>query len=127
MDDRDAVPDRRVVQQVAGREVVGAVDDDFPVLAEDAVDVFGAQPLAVGDDLDVGVQPASGALAPRLDLRLAQLRGRMEHLALEVRLVDDVVVDDPEPPDPGRRQVERGGRAQPAGADQSTLASSSRC
>ena len=35
MDDGDAVPDRRVVQQVARREVVGAVDDHLPALVED--------------------------------------------------------------------------------------------
>ena len=45
----------------------------------------------------------------------------MEHLALEVRLVDDVVVHDPEPPDSGSGQVERRGRAQPAGADEQHL------
>ena len=45
----------------------------------------------------------------------------MKHLALEVRLVDDVVVHDPEPPDSGRRQVERRGRAQSAGADEQHL------
>jgi hypothetical protein len=39
-------------------------------------------------------------------------------LALEVRLVDDVRVHDPEPPDARGRQVQRRRRAQPARADQ---------
>ena len=42
----------------------------------------------------------------------------MQHLALEVGLVHDVVVDDPEPADAGRGEVERRRRAEPAGADQ---------
>ena len=75
---------------------------------------------AVGDDLDVGVQPLQAARGG-LDLRLAELGGRMKHLALEVRLVDGVVVDDAEPSDSGRRQVERRGRAQSAGADEQHL------
>src|SRR5439155_24214146 len=33
--DGDVVPDRGVVQEVAGGEVVGAVDDHVPALAED--------------------------------------------------------------------------------------------
>ena len=44
--------------------------------------------------------------------------GRVGDLALEVRLVDDVRVDDPERADAGGREVERGGRAEAAGADQ---------
>ena len=42
----------------------------------------------------------------------------MHDLALEVRLVDDVVVDDPERADAGGGEVERRGRAEAAGADQ---------
>ncbi len=42
----------------------------------------------------------------------------MEHLSLEVRLVDDVVVHDPEPSDARGRQVESRRGAEPAGADE---------
>ena len=42
----------------------------------------------------------------------------MDDLALEVRRVDGVVVDDPERADAGRGQVEGGGGAEPARADQ---------
>ena len=45
----------------------------------------------------------------------------MDDLALEVRLVDDVGVDDPEAADARRREVERRGRAEAAGADQQHL------
>ena len=42
----------------------------------------------------------------------------MEDLALEVRDVHDVEVDDADGPDAGRREVERRGRPEPAGADE---------
>ena len=44
--------------------------------------------------------------------------GRVHDLALEVRLVDDVRVDDPERADSGCGEVERSGRAQATGADE---------
>ena len=45
--DRDVVQDRRVVHEVARREVVGAVDDHVPAVGEDPVDVLGGEPLLV--------------------------------------------------------------------------------
>ena len=42
----------------------------------------------------------------------------MEDLALQVRRVDGVGVDDPERAHAGRGEVQRGGRAEPAGAEQ---------
>ena len=115
--DGDPVPDGRVVDEVAGREVVGAVDDHVPALAEDPLDVLGRQPLLVGLDDDVGVERLDRALR-REHLGLAERVGRVDDLALQVRVVDDVRVDDPERADTGRREVERRGRAEPAGADQ---------
>ena len=117
MDDRDAVPDRRVVQEVAGGEVVGAVDDHVPALAEDPVDVLGGEALAEDLHADVGVERLDRALR-RFGLRLAEALGRVDDLALEVRVVDDVVVDDPDRPDPCRGEIERRGRAEAAGSDQ---------
>ena len=51
VDDRDAGRDRRVVEDVAGLERVGAVEDDVVAL-DDPVDVLGDEHLLVGDDLD---------------------------------------------------------------------------
>jgi hypothetical protein len=78
---------RRVVQQVARREVVGAVDDHVPALAEDPVDVLGGEPLLERLDGDVGVERLERALG-RLGLRVAEALGRVDDLALEVRRVD---------------------------------------
>ena len=47
--------------------------------------------------------------------------GRVDHLALEVRRVDDVVIDDADRADAGGREVERGRRTEPAGAQQQHL------
>ena len=121
VDDRDVVPDRRVVQQVARREVVGAVDDHVPALAEDPVDVLGGEPLLERLDGDVGVERLDRALRG-LGLRVAEPLGRVDDLPLEVRLVDDVVVDDAERADAGGGEVEGSGGAEAAGADQQDLA-----
>ena len=57
----------------------------------------------------------------RLGLRHPDPLGVVDHLALQVGGVDHVVVDQAERADPGRREVERGRSAEPAGADQQHL------
>ena len=52
------------------------------------------------------------------DLGLAEPVGRVDDLALQVRVVDDVGIDDAERADACGGEVERRGRAEPAGADQ---------
>ena len=93
--DRDVVPDRRVVDEVPGREVVGAVDDHVPAVTEDPLDVLGGQPLLERDDLHVGVERLERPLR-REHLGLAEPVGGVHDLALQVRVVDDVGVDDAE-------------------------------
>ena len=109
-DDRLSQPHRGVVQQVARGEVVGAVDDDVVGL-DQLEDVRGVEAQVVLDHLDVGVERVDRRLRRR-GLRLADRLGRVDHLALEVRLVDDVVVDDPERADAGGGEIERGRRTQ---------------
>ena len=104
--DRDALGDRRVVQEVAGLERVGPVDDHV-VAVDDPLDVLGDEHLLVGHDVHVGVE-GGDRLARRLDLPLADPLVRVEDLALEVRQVDDVEVDDPDRADAGGREIERG-------------------
>ncbi len=72
------------------------------------------------DHVDVGVQPAQG-LGRRLGLRHADAVGGVHHLPLQVRVVDDVGVDDAERADAGRGQVQRRGGAETAGAEQQHL------
>ena len=111
------MPDRGVVDEVAGGEVVRTVHDQVPAVGEDALDVLRRESLLVGDDVDVGVERLERPLG-RQHLRLSEGVRRVDDLALEVRVVDDVRVDDAERAHSGRREVERRGRAEPAGADQ---------
>ena len=108
-----------VVHQVPRAEVVAAVDDQI-VGPEQIERVVAVQPDAMLVDRHVGVQLADG-LARRLRLRHADALGIVEHLALQVRLVDHVVVHDAQPAHARRGQVEPRRRAQPAGADEQYL------
>src|SRR5438309_280230 len=109
----------RVVHQVARLEVVRAVDDQV-VVADHLHDVVDGDARRQGDHVDVRVQGLQGARG-RLDLRLPDVGRRVEDLPLKVRDVDDVAVHQRERPHAGRREVERGGRAEPTGADQQDL------
>ena len=42
----------------------------------------------------------------------------MKDLPLEVRSIDHVIIDQPDPPDAGGGEIKRGRRAETAGADQ---------
>ena len=118
-DDGLAEPHSCIVQEVAGREVVGAVDDHV-VRLDELEDVRRVEARVVCDDLHVGVERLDRSLR-RSRLRDADPVGRVDHLALEVRRVDDVVVDDPDRPDAGGGEVERGRRAKPSGPQEEHL------
>ena len=66
------------------------------------------------------------AVARRLRLRPADVGLPVDDLALQVRLVDGVVVDDPEGADAGRGEVHEGRRAQATGTDAQDRAAFSR-
>ena len=102
MDDGLGELERGVVDEVAGREVVGAVDHDV-VAREDLEHVRARQPRAMLVDLDVGVEPRERLLGA-IDLRLAEAIGAVKDLALQVRRVDDIVIDDAD-----RADARRGG------------------
>src|SRR5207253_6335853 len=57
----------------------------------------------------------------RVDLGLAETLGGMNDLPLEVGLVDDVGVDDPEPAHPGGCEIQGSGRAETARTDEQHL------
>ena len=107
------------MSEVAGREVVGAVDDDV-VAVDDVEHVVGAEAHVVGDDVDVGVQRGERLLG-RVDLAVADAVHVVQDLALQVRRVDDVHVDDAERADARGREVERGGGAEAARAEEQHL------
>jgi hypothetical protein len=88
----DAELHARVVEQVAAREVVGAVDDHV-VAGDDVHDVRRVEARVVGDDVDVGVEHAQRLLR-RVDLAVTDAVEVVQDLTLQVRRVDLVHVDD---------------------------------
>lgn len=110
---RHAEPGARVADEVAGREVVGAVDDDV-VVGDEVEHVVGDEPLRDRPHLDLGREEREG-LHGGVDLGAPDVGDAVHHLALEVRRLDDVVVDHGETADAGCREVEEHRRAQPAG------------
>ena len=107
MHDRDTREQRRVVEEVAGREVVGAVEHDV-IAVEDLHHVVGAESHVVGHDVDVGVH-GSERLLGRVDLAFADPVHVVQDLALQVGGVDHIHVDDAERADTRGGEIERGG------------------
>ena len=112
---RDAQQGAGVPQEVAGGEVVRPVDHHVPA-AQHLRGVGAGQAQREGEDLDIGVERGEG-LAGRVGLGAPDVGGAVEDLPLEVRDLDRIRVDDPQPPHTGGRQVEGGRRAEPPGAD----------
>ena len=108
-----------VVDQISGGEVVGAVEDDV-VVGEDVQHVALVKPRLVLNHVDVRIQGIDGQ-PRRFDLRHPNALRRVDHLALQVRIVDDVGVDNPERADSRSGEVKRGGRTETAGANQEDL------
>lgn len=103
-------------------EVVGAVEDEIVILvADDVADVLRGHHLVVGVDLDVGVHRRDGLLA-RLHLSLADVLRLVDDLALQVREVDDVEVDEADGADAGGCEIHRSRCAEAARADDEHLA-----
>ncbi len=105
-----------VVHQVAGRKVVGPVHHHV-VRRQDVECVLAGQAGLVRVHPHPGVEVGEPRLR-RLELRLPDAGGAVQHLALQVALVHHVGVDDAEASDAGGREVERERRPEPAGADQ---------
>ena len=105
----------RRVDRVARVERVRAVHDEVLALDERAR-VPGVDPRLVRLDDHVGVEEAQlrgGALR----LGHAEVRREVQQLAVQVRELDRVVVDEPDPPGPGAGEVERDRRPERARPD----------
>src|SRR5215467_2032917 len=101
--------------EIARGEVVGTVGNDV-IAGDERERVCRGKPCRVRLYRDVRVEAADRGRRA-LHFGLADLGRAVDHLALQVRQRDRVVVDDAERPDPGRRQIEQRRRPQPAGAD----------
>src|SRR5216684_3067300 len=102
----------RVVDQVAGGEVVGAVHDQVVGL-EHLHRVVGVQPLFVHDHVHQRVEFLD-AVPGGLCLRAPHIGLAVDDLPLQVGLVHDIEVDDTQRANPGRSQVQQRRRSKTA-------------
>ena len=118
VDVRLAQQHARVVDQVAGREVVGAIDD-YVVARKQVESVFARQPHWVRDDVDIRVEGGK-PLAGGVDLRPPDVLCRVEYLTLQVRQVDRVEVNESDAAHAGSCEIQprrrSQGRRRPPGA-----------
>ena len=108
-----------VVDQVAGVEIVGAVDHQV-IGAHQFQGVVAVERGVVRVDLDMRIE-VQQALLGGLDLGHAQGAVAMHNLALQVAAFHHIKVHQPQGADAGRRQVQADGRAQAAGTDDQHL------
>ena len=94
-----------IVDEVARREIVGAVGNDV-VFTDNFPRVIATQRAGMFLDGDMRVQVAEPLGAAR-ELGLADLAAAEEDLAMQVRSVHGVEFDDTDPADACRRQVHR--------------------
>ena len=104
-----------VVDEKSRLEVVAAVRDNV-IAANEGGRVGRGQALRVRDEIDFGVHAAYG-FARAFHFRPADAIRRVDHLPLQVRKVDLVVVHYPDRADSRGGEVEQQRRPQAAGAD----------
>ena len=105
----------RIRHQITRGEIVGAVGDQI-VARNDVERVRSPEPDRMGLDRDVRIEPRDRGRGA-FDLGRADVRRRVDDLALQVRQRHRVVVDDPERADAGSREIKQHRRAEPARAD----------
>src|SRR5579875_2552949 len=112
---RLALEDAGVVDQVSRGERIGPVDDDV-VESDEFASVRRVE--ADGDRIDRDLRiERMQPLRRDARFRLPDVARRIEDLALQIRYVDRIVVDDPDAPDPGGGEIGEDRRAQAARAD----------
>src|SRR5438552_613917 len=107
--------DGRIIHEVPCREVVRPIDDHV-VVTQDVQRVLGRQSRLVGLHVDVRID-LRGPLFRDLDLLSPDVLRPVEHLALEIRFVDHVEIDDPEAANARRAQILRERDPEAARAD----------
>ena len=116
VDVRLAEQHARVVDEVARREVVGAVDDRCRSARKMSSAFDDLSVVSCATTFTSGLRPVQ-PIGRRLQLRPPDVSRAVEHLPLQVAEVDGVEVDEAERADAGRREVERRRRSESAGAD----------
>ena len=101
--------------EIARREIIGAIGDD--VVAVNQVErVRRCQSCVMSLNADVWVE-SGHHICRAFDLRLADVAGSEDHLPLQVRKRDNIVIDDAERSDSGCGKIEQHRRTEAAGTD----------
>lgn len=116
VDQRFAEFDAGIVEQIARRKIVGAVDHDIHVLQQ-GFDIAGSHACLQRFDLHAWIERGN-ALRGRADLGDADAVFHMQDLALQIAAVHHIVIGDPQVADPGGSEIERRRRAKSACTDQ---------
>jgi len=111
-----AEEDAGVVDEVAGGEVVGAVDD-YVVILEEFESVGAGEFGLVGGDLDVGIEIGEARFRG-FGFGLADIAGAEGDLALEIGEVDDIEINQTDVSYARGSEIKAEGRAEPACADE---------
>ena len=107
MHDRHPQVQGGIVDEISGGKVVRPVDDDV-VSRHDAQHVLAGEPFGVRLDLHIRVERRD-RIARRVDLELPHPVGIVKNLALQVRDLNHVEVDDADGADSGRGKIQGGG------------------
>ena len=114
-DDRDAAEPCRVIREVAGREVVAAVDDEVEP-GEQPERVRAAEAFVDRAHPHLGIE-GRHLLSRGFGLAVADIRHRMHGLAVQVAELDTVVVHDRQSAHAGAREGRDDARPEPARPD----------
>ena len=104
-----------VRDQIAGGEIIGAVEHDV-VEGKEREREFRVEPRGERLDHDMRVQP-SNRVGGAFDLRPADIGRAVQHLALQIGETHRIVVDHGQFSDTGGGEIQERGRADAAGAD----------
>src|SRR5580704_13454237 len=108
-----------IVDQITRGEIIGTVDDDV-VFAEQIESIVAGQARLVSIDANLRIH-AGQAFLGSLNLGPADVAGRKRNLALEIGEVDHVKIDDAQPPDSSRGEIESKRRTETTRADHEHL------
>jgi hypothetical protein len=114
-DQRLAGEEACVRHQIAGFEIVGAVEHQI-VAADQAHRIAGIEPCGMRRELDVGIERVD-SIRGRVGLAAADIRRGVDDLALQIGQRHDVVIDHAERADPGGGQIHQRRRAEAARTD----------
>jgi hypothetical protein len=114
VDERDALSDRRPVQEVTGRKIVHRIDNDVAIPGH-LPHALLRNPAGDGFQVDQGVQGAE-LLLDRGGFQPSNVSAPVEDLAVQVALLDNIAVDDPQMAHTGGGQIEGDHRSKSSGA-----------